>query len=135
MLTNFVLLLQSMAVALLARVVPPLYRLARRVVLTGAVRLLAVGLPVTLAGPIGTWLGMEWLYGIDVGPVALGAAWLAMLPCYLYLPLVHLQFREGRARAVILVNLLGIIVAVGFGIMLAVASSPRAVTTTTTRDV
>ena len=30
---------------------------------------------------------------------------------------------------------IGIIVAVGFGIMLAVASSPRAVTTTTTRDV
>ena len=30
---------------------------------------------------------------------------------------------------------IGIIVAVGFGIMLAVASTPRAVTTTTTRDV
>jgi hypothetical protein len=30
---------------------------------------------------------------------------------------------------------IGIIIAVGFGIMLAVASSPRAVTTTTTRDV
>ena len=30
---------------------------------------------------------------------------------------------------------IGIIVAVGLGIMLAVASSPRAVTTTTTRDV
>ena len=30
---------------------------------------------------------------------------------------------------------IGIIVAVGFGIMLAVASSPRAVTTTTTPDV
>lgn len=30
---------------------------------------------------------------------------------------------------------IGLIIAVGFGIMLAVASSPRAVTTTTTRDV
>ena len=30
---------------------------------------------------------------------------------------------------------IGIIIAVGFGIMLAVASTPRAVTTTTTRDV
>ena len=30
---------------------------------------------------------------------------------------------------------IGAIVAVGFGIMLAVASTPRAVTTTTTRDV
>ena len=30
---------------------------------------------------------------------------------------------------------IGVIVAVGLGIMLAVASSPRAVTTTTTRDV
>ena len=30
---------------------------------------------------------------------------------------------------------IGVIVAVGFGIMLAVASSPRAVPTTTTRDV
>jgi hypothetical protein len=30
---------------------------------------------------------------------------------------------------------IGIIIAVGFGIMLAVASAPRAVTTTTTRDV
>lgn len=30
---------------------------------------------------------------------------------------------------------IGLIVAVGFGIMLAVASSPRAVTTTTSRDV
>jgi hypothetical protein len=30
---------------------------------------------------------------------------------------------------------IGAIIAVGFGIMLAVASSPRAVTTTTTRDV
>ena len=30
---------------------------------------------------------------------------------------------------------IGVIVAVGFGIMLAVASSPRAVTTTTARDV
>jgi hypothetical protein len=30
---------------------------------------------------------------------------------------------------------IGIIVAVGFGIMLAVASAPRTVTTTTTRDV
>ena len=30
---------------------------------------------------------------------------------------------------------IGIIVAVGFGIMLAVASTPRAVTTTSTRDV
>ena len=29
---------------------------------------------------------------------------------------------------------IGIIIAVGFGIMLAVVSSPRAVTTTTTRD-
>ncbi len=29
---------------------------------------------------------------------------------------------------------IGVIVAVGFGIMLAVASSPRTVTTTTTRD-
>jgi hypothetical protein len=29
---------------------------------------------------------------------------------------------------------IGVIVAVGFGIMLAVASTPRAVTTTTTRD-
>jgi hypothetical protein len=29
---------------------------------------------------------------------------------------------------------IGLIIAVGFGIMLAVASSPRAVTTTTTRD-
>ena len=30
---------------------------------------------------------------------------------------------------------IGVIVAVGFGIMLAVASTPRAVTTTTSRDV
>jgi hypothetical protein len=30
---------------------------------------------------------------------------------------------------------IGAVIAVGFGIMLAVASSPRAVTTTTTRDV
>ncbi|HVG70379.1 MAG TPA: hypothetical protein VM819_05685 [Vicinamibacterales bacterium] len=30
---------------------------------------------------------------------------------------------------------IGVIVAVGFGIMLAVASTPRAVTTSTTRDV
>ena len=30
---------------------------------------------------------------------------------------------------------IGVIVAVGFGIMLAVASTPRAVTTTSTRDV
>ena len=30
---------------------------------------------------------------------------------------------------------IGVIIAVGFGIMLAVASTPRAVTTTTTRDV
>ena len=29
---------------------------------------------------------------------------------------------------------IGIVIAVGFGIMLAVASAPRAVTTTTTRD-
>lgn len=30
---------------------------------------------------------------------------------------------------------IGVVIAVGFGIMLAVASTPRAVTTTTTRDV
>jgi O-antigen/teichoic acid export membrane protein len=121
LLTNFVLLIQSMAVALIAPIVPPLYRLARRLVLTGAVRLLAIGLPVTLAGTAATWLGLRWLYGVEVGPVALAAAWLAMLPCYLYLPLVHLQFREGRARAVILVNLLGIVVAAVGALVLAPA--------------
>jgi O-antigen/teichoic acid export membrane protein len=78
-----------------------------------------VGVPVTLVGTVGTWLGLQWLYAVDVGPVALGAAWLAMLPCYLYLPLVHLQFREGRARAVILVNLLGIVVSAVGTVLLA----------------
>jgi O-antigen/teichoic acid export membrane protein len=117
LLTNFVLLVQSMAVALLAPMVPPLYRLARRGVLTGAVRLFALGIPLTMAATLATWLCMDWLYGVEVGPLALAAAWLAMAPVYLYLPLVHLQFREGRARAVILVNLLGILVA-GVGTVL-----------------
>ncbi len=119
LLTNFVLLVQSMAVALIAPIVPPLYRIARRTLLTGAVRLLAVGVPLTMAGAGGTWLGLQWLYGVDVGPVALVAAWLAMLPVYLYLPLVHLQFREGRAQAVIVVNLLGIVVAAVGTVLLA----------------
>ena len=121
LLTNFVLLVQSMAGALLAPIVPPLYRLARRGVVTGAVRLLAVGVPLTLLGTIGTWLCLRSLYGVEVGPVAIGAAWLAMLPCYLYLPLVYLLFREGRAGAVVAVNLLGIVVA---GIGTAVLAPP-----------
>lgn len=120
-LTNFVLLVQSMAGALLAPVVPSLYRLARSSVLAVAARLFAGGVPLTLVAAATTWLCLETLYGIQLAPLTLIAAWAAMLPCFLYSPLVYLCFREGRQRAVVAASLLG----AGIGLMGTLLLAPR----------
>jgi O-antigen/teichoic acid export membrane protein len=48
-----------------------------------------------------------------VEPIAVVAAAVAMMPAFAYLPLVHLAFRDGDERAVLGVNIAGIIVAGG----------------------
>jgi hypothetical protein len=62
------------------------------------------------------------LYLVGYFVLLLGAAWAL--------------FESGILRQVPGVWIaIGVVIAVGFGIMLAVASTPRAVTTTTSRDV
>jgi O-antigen/teichoic acid export membrane protein len=107
-LTSFVLLVQSLAGALLGPIVPALYRLSRAGVLRGTRRLALVGLGVATAGIAGTAIAMTWLYGLSVPPGALFAAWVAMLPVFAYLPLVHLAFREGDEWIVLTANLAGV---------------------------
>jgi O-antigen/teichoic acid export membrane protein len=121
LLTNFVLLVQSLSGALLAPIVPSLYRQARAGVLLVSARLFAVGLPLTLLGAVGTWICLWALYDVVLAPLAIGAAWAAMLPCFLYLPLVYLCFRDGRERAVVAGNVLGIAV----GLVGTVILAPR----------
>ena len=118
-LTTFVLLGQAMSSALLAPVTPSLYRITRAAVLSSAARLLAVGVPLTLAAAVVTWLALELLYGIQLPAAVLALAWVAMLPAYLYLPLVYLCFREGRERFVVAANILGIGVALVGTVLLA----------------
>ena len=50
---------------------------------------------VCSAGILGTWVVITWLYHLAVPPAALFAAWVAMVPVYAYLPLIHLAFRDG----------------------------------------
>jgi len=119
-LTNFVLLVQSLAGALVGPIVPALYRLTRAGVLSGARRLAGLGVAVTFVGVVGTWVSITFLYHLSVEPAALVAAWIAMLPVFAYLPLIHLAFREGDERIVLGANLAGIAVA-GLG---AVALAP-----------
>jgi O-antigen/teichoic acid export membrane protein len=105
LLTNFVLLVQSIGGALVAPLAPSLLRVGRTRVLLAAARLVALGVPLTLTGIGGTWLAMRMLYGVTLGTLPTAAAWLAMLPCYLYAPLVYLAFRDGRERFVVAVAL------------------------------
>jgi O-antigen/teichoic acid export membrane protein len=109
-LTGFVAIGQSLAAAVLTPIVPALYRLPRSRVVRVAVRTVAFGVPVTLAGTGAIWLGLELLYGIDLPRLAVAAAAAAMLPCFLYTPLVYLRFRDGREDAVIAISLLGLVV-------------------------
>jgi O-antigen/teichoic acid export membrane protein len=118
-LTSFVLLVQSLAGALLGPIVPALYRLSRAGVRRGARRLGLAGLGVATAGIAVTWLAMTWLYHVDLPPGALLAAWIAMLPVYGYLPLIHLAFRDGDERIVLAANLAGIAVAGAGAVLLA----------------
>jgi O-antigen/teichoic acid export membrane protein len=120
-LTSFVLLVQSLAGALLGPIVPALYRLSRAGVLRGTRRLALMGLGMATAGIAGTAIAMAWLYGLSVPPAALLAAWVAMLPVFAYLPLVHLAFRDGDERIVLAANLVGIGTA-GVGAVLLVPS-------------
>lgn len=110
-LTNLVLLVQSLAGALLGPIVPALYRLSRAGVLAGARRLSLLGVAVTAAGVTGTWATVTYLYHLGMEPASLAAAWVAMLPVFAYLPLIHLAFREGAERIVLAANLAGIGVA------------------------
>jgi O-antigen/teichoic acid export membrane protein len=119
LLTNFVLLGQSVAVALVAPVVPSLYRLARPSVILASARLLAIGVPLSLAAAAATWVLIRSLYGVSLPSLPIVAAWSAMLPCYLYLPLVYLAFRAGRERAVLGANVLGIVVGLVGAVLLA----------------
>lgn len=118
-LTNLVLLVQSLSGALVGPIVPALYRLPRPGVLRGARRMAGVGALVATAGISSTWVAMTWLYQLPVDAAALAAAWLAMLPVFVYLPLVHLAFRDGDERSVLVVNLAGIVVAGAGTIVLA----------------
>jgi len=105
LLTNFVLLVQSMAGALVAPQAPSLLRIGRGRVLLAAVRLLGLGVPLTVAGIGGTWIAMRILYDVTLETLPTAAAWLAMLPSYLYSPLVYLAFRDGRQRVVVAIAL------------------------------
>lgn len=118
-LTSFVLLTQSTSAALLAPIVPQLYRLPRARVFAAATRLLAIGLPVTLAAITLTWLCLEWFYEIELSSSTLAAAWAAMLPSFLYAPFAYLWFREGRPRIVIGGSLVGLVVGLAGAIALA----------------
>lgn len=110
-LTSFVLLGQSLAGALLGPIVPALYRLSRSGVLRGTRRLAFAGLAVATLGIAGTSVALDRLYGLSVPPGGLLAAWVAMLPAFAYLPLVHLAFRDGDERIVLAANLAGLGVA------------------------
>jgi O-antigen/teichoic acid export membrane protein len=110
-LTGFVLLIQSLAGALAGPIVPALYRLRRAGVLRGTRRLGLAGLAVATAGAAGTWIAMTWLYHLDVDPATMAAAWVAMVPAFWYLSLIHLAFREGDERVVLVATCAGIAVA------------------------
>ncbi|MFN8621967.1 MAG: hypothetical protein U0869_14650 [Chloroflexota bacterium] len=110
-LTSFVLLVQSLAGALAGPVVPALYRLPRAGVLRGTRRLGLAGVGVATAGAAGTWLAMTWLYHLSVDAPTMVAAWVAMLPAFWYLALIHLAFREGDERVVLVATLTGIAIA------------------------
>jgi O-antigen/teichoic acid export membrane protein len=118
-LTAIVLLVQSLAGALLAPVVPALHRLPRAGVLRGARRMAVVGCALATAGTVGLWLLMTSLFRLPVDAPTLAAAWLAMAPAYAYVALVQLAFREGDERAVLWVTLAGVAVA-GLGAALTV---------------
>jgi O-antigen/teichoic acid export membrane protein len=111
-LTNFVLLTQSLSGALLAPIVPLLYRLSRAGVWRSALRLFAMGVPVTLAAAALTLVCLELLYGIHPSPLTIVAAWAAMLPPFLFTPLVYYQFRRRRARLVVYGSFLGTAVSI-----------------------
>jgi O-antigen/teichoic acid export membrane protein len=123
-LTGLVLLIQALSASLIAPVVPSLYRVPRRLIASAAARLLAVGLVVTPVAIGGAWLALVLLYRIELPAWVLLAAWLATLPVYGYLPLVHRAYRDGRERLVLAANASGIAVAAvgtlslagGFGI-------------------
>jgi O-antigen/teichoic acid export membrane protein len=118
-LTSFVAILQGSAAALLAPLVRPLYRVSRTSVLAIAGRFSLVGLGVATAGSAGTWLALTGLYRIEVPALAIAAAWAAVVPCFLYTPLVYLWFRNGRTRVVIAGSLVGIGVGLTAGVVLA----------------
>jgi O-antigen/teichoic acid export membrane protein len=118
-LTNFVLLTQSLAGALLAPVLPLLYRLSRAGVWRSVVRMLVIGVPLTLAAATVTLICLELLYGIHPSPLAIAAAWAAMVPCFLFTPLVHFQFRRGEARLVVAGSVLGTVVSLAGTLALA----------------
>lgn len=118
-LTNFVLLTQSISGALLAPVVPLLYRLPRARVWRGALRLFAIGVPVTLASATVTVICLDLLYGIHPSPLTMLAAWAAMLPCFLFTPLVYFQFRRGQARLVVYGSVLGTVISLAGTLALA----------------
>src|SRR5207244_10661759 len=62
---------------------------------------------------------ITWLYHLAVPPAALFAAWVAMVPVYAYLPLIHLAFRDGDEWIVLAANLVGIAVAGPGAVLLA----------------
>ena len=118
-LTGLVLLIQALAPAVIAPVLPVLYRAGGRIGDRIAARLIVVGVPLTASGIVGAWLVLVWLYGIELPPSVLIAAWLATLPVFAYLPLVYRAYRDGRERTVVLANVGGIGVTLFGTVMLA----------------
>jgi O-antigen/teichoic acid export membrane protein len=118
-LTALVVLVQSLSGALLNPVVPALYRASRAAVTAGAKRLFLIGLPVAAIGSAGLWLLAAWLYQLALTPELIALSWLAMVPAFGYLPLVHLAFREGDERVVVAGNGLGILLSGALALVLA----------------
>jgi O-antigen/teichoic acid export membrane protein len=118
-LTSFVLLVQSLAGALLNPTVPALYRASREAVVAGTVRLLAVGLVLATGAAVTLWLLVGQLYDLALPPDLVVVSWLAMVPAFGYLPLVYLAFREGDERVVVLANVVGIMFSGALAFLLA----------------
>lgn len=107
-LTGLVLVVQSLAGAVLAPSVPAIYRLSHSAIRAISLRLAGAGVGLTLLGLLAIWAALRFLYRIDLPAVVFALAWLATLLPWLYLTQVHLAFRAGQERLVVGANLAAI---------------------------
>jgi O-antigen/teichoic acid export membrane protein len=107
-LTNLLTVVQTASYFVLAPYVKGIYRLPDSVVARIALRLFGFGLLLLAPALAALYATVTLLYGFALAPATLALGAAGVLPTFAYLALIYALYRDGRTRAVLAVNGLGI---------------------------